>query len=202
MASMPNRNDRLVVALFEDLTLARQAQKSIDVWDKAEQSIKLGSTAVIYHGPDDKLHWERSGVKDWKKSAAVGGVVGLVLGAGVVAIAGVGAAIGGIDTKRLGVPKEDIETIGAELQGGKAALAVLCDDYEVLALTAELSRLSGTITTFNLPGEVVVQTEQTVQSRAETLGTQAPTTGLTSEYTPTTQPTAGGTDATSTAPPA
>src|SRR5215475_9212197 len=43
-----NENKHLVVALYDDLTRARQAQKSIGVWDKADESIRLGSTAVIY----------------------------------------------------------------------------------------------------------------------------------------------------------
>ena len=57
-----NKNKHLVVALYNDLTLARQGQKSLDVWDKSEDSIKLGSIAVIYTGPDGNLHWERTGV--------------------------------------------------------------------------------------------------------------------------------------------
>jgi uncharacterized membrane protein len=164
--STVNKNKHLVVALYNDLTLARQAQQSIDVWDKAQESIKLGSTAVIYKGPDGSLHWERTGVKDWKKSAVVVGVAGLVLGAGALVWAGIGAALGGIDTKRLGVSKEQMRAIGDSLDQGKAALAVLCDDYEVAPLSAELTRLGGTITDYAVPQDVVAQTEQDVQEKA------------------------------------
>src|SRR5215831_9400693 len=104
-----NKNKDLVVAMYDDRTRAKEAQKSIQVWDKAQESIKLGSTAVIYKGSDSQLHWERGGVKDWKMSALVAGVVGVILSGGVLLLAGLGAAVGGIDTKRLGVPKEDIE---------------------------------------------------------------------------------------------
>ena len=166
--STVNKNKHLVVALYNDLTLARQAQQSINVWDKAQDSIKLGSTAVIYKGSDGSLHWERTGVKDWKKSAVVVGVAGLILGAGALVWAGIGAALGGIDTRRLGVPKEDMRAIGDSLDQGKAALAVLCDDYEVAPLSAELTRLGGTITDYTVPQDVVAQTEQGVQAKMAT----------------------------------
>lgn len=161
-----NKNKNLVVAMYEDRTQAKEAQKSIQVWDKTEESIKLGSSAVIYKGPDSQLHWERGGVKDWKVSALVAGVVGVILGAGVLLLAGLGAVVGGINTKRLGIPKEDIEALGNSLDQGKAALAVLCDDYEVEPLSAELTRLGGTITTVQVPQEVVSTTNQHVQTQA------------------------------------
>jgi uncharacterized membrane protein len=186
-----NENKHLVVALYENRTRAKEAQKSIEVWDKAEESIKLGSTVVIYKGPDSQLHWERGGVKDWKVGALVAGVAGLILSGGVLLLASLGAAVGGIDTKRLGVSKEDIQAIGNSLDQGKAALAVLCDVYEVDPLSTELTRLGGTITTIHVPSEVVDQTEQHVQTQAAarqvteqstnvaevTLPTQAPGTG-------------------------
>jgi uncharacterized membrane protein len=164
--SSVNKNKHLVVALYSDLTLARQAQQSLDVWDKAEESIKLGSTALIYKGPDGSLHWERTGVKDWKKSAVVVGVAGLILGAGALVWAGLGAALGGIDTRRLGVSKEHVKAIGDSLDQGKAALAVLCDDYEVAPLSQEMTRLGGTITAYVIANDIVVQTEQGVQAKA------------------------------------
>lgn len=165
--SMPNKNKELVLSLYSDLMLARQAQKSLDVWDKAEDSIKLGSMAVIYKGPDGKLHWERSGVKDWKKSALVGGIAGLIFAPGVLVLAGLGAAFGAIDTKRIGVPKEDIEQIGSQLDQGKAALAVLCDDYEIPPLTAEMTRLGGKVTHYEVPNEVVSQSEKVVTKEVD-----------------------------------
>jgi uncharacterized membrane protein len=161
-----NENKHLVVALYEGRTRAKEAQKSIEVWDKAEESIKLGSTVVIYKGPDSQLHWERGGVKDWKVGALVAGIAGLILSGGVLLLASLGAAVGGIDTKRLGVSKEDIQAIGNSLDQGKAALAVLCDDYEVDPLSTELTRLGGTITTIHVPPEVVDQTERHVQTQA------------------------------------
>ena len=111
---------------------------------------------------------ERTGVKDWKKSAVVVGVAGLILGAGALVWAGIGAALGGIDIRRLGVSKEDMRAIGDSLDQGKAALAVLCDDYEVAPLSAELTRLGGTITDYTVPQDVVAQTEQGVQAKMAT----------------------------------
>jgi uncharacterized membrane protein len=184
-----NDNKQLVVALYNDLTLARQAQKSLDVWDKAEESIKLGSTAVIYKDSDGNLRWERTGVKDWKKSAVVVGVAGLILGAGALVWAGIGAALGGIDTKRLGVSKEDIQAIGDSLDAGKAGLAVLCDDYEVAPLSTELTRVGGTITTYKIPQDVVVKTEQSVQSKADA-GQVTPQTTHVADFMPTSEPSA------------
>jgi uncharacterized membrane protein len=162
-----NKNKHLVVALYEDRTRAKEAQKSIQVWDKAQESIKLGSSAVIYKGPDSQLHWERGGVKDWKVSALVAGVAGVILSGGVLLLASLGAAVGGIDTKRRGISKQDIEAIGNSLDQGKAALAVLCDDYEVEPLSIELTRLGGTITTIQIPEEIVSTTDQHVQTQAD-----------------------------------
>ena len=197
--STVNKNKHLVVALYNDLTLARQAQQSIGVWDKAEESIKLGSTAVMYKGSDGSLHWERTGVKDWKKSAVVVGVAGFILGAGALVWAGIGAALGGIDTRRLGVSKEDIRTIGDSLDHGKAALAVLCDDHEVAALSAELTRLGGTIMDYTVPQDVVAQTEQGVQSKAAT-GTVTEQSTDVVDFLPSIEPSAPSSQTTSTPP--
>jgi uncharacterized membrane protein len=197
--STVNKNKHLVVAIYQDLTVARQAQKSIDVWDKAEESIKLGSTAVIYKGTDGRLHWERTGVKDWKKSAVVAGVAGLILGAGALVWAGIGAALGGIDTRRLGVSKEDMHAIGESLDQGKAALAVLCDDHEVAPLSAELTRLGGTITDYTVPEDVVTQTEQGVQAKTGTGQITEESTDV-ADYLPTTEPSARGSQTTPTPP--
>jgi uncharacterized membrane protein len=197
--STVNKNKHLVVALYQDLTLARQAQQSIGVWDKAEESIKLGSTAVMYKGPDGSLHWERTGVKDWKKSAVVVGVAGLILGAGALLWAGIGAALGGIDTKRLGVSKEQMRAIGDSLDQGKAALAVLCDDYEVAPLSAELTRLGGTITDYTVPQDVVAQTEQGVQTKAAAGQVTEESTDV-ADYMPANEPSASTTQTMSTPP--
>jgi uncharacterized membrane protein len=197
--STVNKNKHLVVALYNDLTLARQAQKSLDVWDKAEESIKLGSTAVIYKGPDGSLHWERTGVKDWKKSAVVVGVAGLILGAGALVWAGIGAALGGIDTRRLGVSKEHIKAIGDSLDQGKAALAVLCDDYEVAPLSAEMTRLGGTISDYVIANDVVIHTEQGIQAKAAAGQVTEQTTEV-ADFLPTTEPSASSSQTTS-APP-
>jgi uncharacterized membrane protein len=195
-----NKNKDLVVAMYEDRTRAKEAQKSIQVWDKAEESIKLGSTAVIYKGPDSQLHWERGGVKDWKASALVAGVIGVILSGGVLLLAGLGAAVGGIDTKRLGIPKEDIEAIGTSLDQGKAALAVLCDDYEVEPLSAELTRLGGTITTVQVPQEVVSATDQHVQTQADAGQVTEQSTQV-AEITPATEPLDTGSQTTTPNPP-
>jgi len=197
--STVNKNKHLVVALYNDLTLARQAQKSLDVWDKAEDSIKLGSTAVIYKGPDGNLHWERTGVKDWKKSAVVVGVAGLVLGAGALVWAGIGAALGGIDTRRLGVSKEHIKAIGDSLDQGKAAVAVLCDDYEVAPLSAEMTRLGGTITTYVVANDVVIHTEQSVEAKAAAGQVTEQNTEV-ADFLPATEPSAPGSPTMSTPP--
>jgi uncharacterized membrane protein len=195
-----NKNKNLVVAMYEGRTQAKEAQKSIQVWDKAEESIKLGSTAVIYKGSDSQLHWERGGVKDWKVSALVAGVVGVILSGGVLLLAGLGAAVGGIDTKRLGIPKEDIQTIGNSLDQGKAALAVLCDDYEVEPLSAELTRLGGTITTVSVPQEVVSATDQHVQTQADAGQVTEQSTHV-AEITPATEPPDTGSQTTTPNPP-
>jgi uncharacterized membrane protein len=195
-----NENKHLVVALYENRTQAKEAQKCIEVWDKAEESIKLGSTVVIYKGPDSQLHWERGRIKDWKVGALVAGIVGVILSGGVVLLASLGAAVGGIDTKRLGVSKEDIQAIGNSLDQGKAALAVLCDDYEVDPLSAELTRLGGTITTIHLPPEVVDQTEQHVQTQTAARQVTEQTTNV-AEVTPPTQAPGTGTQTTTPIPP-
>jgi uncharacterized membrane protein len=194
------KNKNLVVAMYDDRTRAKEAQKSIQVWDKAQESIKLGSTAVIYKGLDSQLHWERGGVKDWKVSALVAGVVGVILSGGVLILATLGAAVGGIDTKRLGIPKEDIQAIGNSLDQGKAALAVLCDDHEVEPLSAELTRLGGTITTVQIPQEVVAQTDQHVQTQADAGQVTEQTTHV-AEITPATEPQDTGSQTTPPNPP-
>ncbi|PWT75960.1 MAG: hypothetical protein C5B60_04625, partial [Chloroflexi bacterium] len=62
-----------------------------------------------------------------------------------------------------------------------------CDDHEVEPLSAELTRLGGTITTVQIPQEVVAQTDQHVQTQAEAGQISEQTTHL-AEITPATGP--------------
>jgi hypothetical protein len=85
-----------------------------------------------------------------------------------------GGVIGSFSKKGLGMSDEDLQQLSSELQGGHAALAVLCPPAEVEATTTELTQLGGRTRSFEV-SEPDLQTAQQViaagtETKADTAG--------------------------------
>ena len=112
-------------------------------------AIKLGAIAVLTLNPETgELHADEVGERNTKKGALWGTAIGVgvgILTAGIGLIpglligAGGGAAIGAMDHKGVGMTDQDRERMAENLRRGGAALAVMCDDFEVEATKEELA---------------------------------------------------------------
>ena len=157
---------QLVLALYADEAAADGAVEAIKKWDKASKEIKLGSIGVLVKDEKGKVKTHKLGARHTTTGAAAG-VLAAVLSGGVSLVGGVvlGSLVGAFIHKGLGMSKEDLARIGGELDGGKAAVAVLAAADESAAVSAKLGELGGTVETHEVTDEAL---EQAVAATAAT----------------------------------
>ena len=125
---------RLVISIFDAEADADEAaaavQRSGAVVDDA-----IGVLVLDEHG---ELKTHKMGATSGGKGAAAGAVLGLLgpIGIGVGAIGG--ALLGKLHHKGLGLDDADRERLGAALRGGKAAVGVVADPDELVAVESIL----------------------------------------------------------------
>lgn len=159
-------NQQLVLAFFDNEAAADQAVDALKQWDKANDDIKLGAIGVLVKDEKGEIKTHKVGKRAAGKGAktfAVLGVVAGVLSGGLTILGGLvgGAVMGGVlgsfFHKGLGIPKEDLARINAELDGGKAAVGLVVKSEEVAALVAKLAELGGKPEAFEVTDEAVEQ---------------------------------------------
>ena len=159
---MANKNDRLVVAYYNNKAAADRAVDGIKSWDKADDDVKLGAIAVMTLDKKGELHADEVGQRSTKSGVlwgtAVGAAVGLLAGGigvipGAIAGAAGGGGLGALDHKSVGMTDADRAKMIDNLKQGGAAVAVMADDFEVVALQDKMADLGGTATTFVVPDE-------------------------------------------------
>jgi hypothetical protein len=167
-----NQNEWVIVATFENETAADTAIKALKGWDKASDEIKLGAIGKIYKKGDKvKTSLERKTGKGAKVGAALG-VAAAVLSGGVTLVAGVvtGGVMGGVAgsffKKSLHLTTSEVQAIGAELDAGRAAVVVACDEPEVTATGAQLASSGGTVKTYMVPPELLGETAEAIEKVA------------------------------------
>jgi hypothetical protein len=161
--------NQLVLAFYPSEDAADQAVKSIKEWDKASKEIKLGSIGVLVKDDKGKIKTQKVGARHTTTGAAAG-VLAAVLSGGVTLVGGVvlGSLVGAFIHKGLGLSKEDLARIGGELDGGKAAVAVLAAADEASAVSAKLTELGGTTETHEVTDEALEQAVAATESTPET----------------------------------
>jgi hypothetical protein len=161
--------NQLVLAFYPSEDAADQAVKSIKEWDKASKEIKLGSIGVLVKDDKGKIKTQKVGARHTTTGAAAG-VLAAVLSGGVTLVGGVvlGSLVGAFIHKGLGMSKEDLARIGGELDGGKAAVAVLAAADEASAVSAKLAELGGTTETHEVTDEALEQAVAATESTPET----------------------------------
>jgi hypothetical protein len=157
---------QLVLAFYADEAAADGAVEAIKKWDKASKEIKLGSIGVLVKDEKGKVKTHKLGARHTTTGAAAG-VLAAALSGGVSLVAGVvlGSLVGAFIHKGLGMSKEDLARIGGELDGGKAAVAVLATADEAADVSAKLAELGGAVETHEVTDEAL---EQAVAATAAT----------------------------------
>ena len=171
-----NKNEHLVVAVFDSKDMAAGAAQALKDWDKANEDIKLGAISVLTKNEKGKVETTNYSSRQTGKGAKIGVIVGAItalLSGGLTLMGGVigGAVLGGIggslSKHGLGLSEDDLKALAAELDAGHAALLVMCDDSEVEATTAELTTLGGKTQSKPVSDEAVQQAEQALNTAAE-----------------------------------
>jgi uncharacterized membrane protein len=173
---MAKENDNLLIAYFDSEQQADVAAEQLKGWDKANEDIKLGAMGVLTVGGDGKIKTRKYSSRNTGRGAKLGLVVGVVtavappigLVGGAVTGLVAGGVIGSFSKKGLGMSDEDLRQLSTELQGGHVALAVLCPPAEVDATSAELTRLGGKTSSFE-----VSETDLDTAHQAITAGPEA-----------------------------
>jgi len=149
---MAESTEQAVIASFDSPEAAEQAAKDLMGWDKANDDIKLGAIGMVTRDAQGELKTKNMSSRKTGKGAKVGmglGVIAAVFSGGLTLIPGavggavVGGAAGSLFRKGLGMSEADLEEFRSELDGGRAALLVMCDEGEVQATTDYLVAAGG-----------------------------------------------------------
>lgn len=153
---MDSRGLALVVMTFDNEDDARNAAEALHNLEKAGR-LNIEDSAVIRRDPDGKLHVDNRVSGAVKGGAAIGGILGLLVGSIIFPIGGLilGAAGGALVGKSLdtGVDKKFVEDVSNSLQPGNSALFITSTGGDPAAVVAALKPFTGTLYHTNLSSE-------------------------------------------------
>jgi uncharacterized membrane protein len=160
---MEGRGFALVVFTFDDENEAADALNALQNLKKAGR-LSIDDSAVIRRGEDGKIHVDNKVDSSVKGGAAVGGMLGLIIGGLLFPIGGLilGAAGGAAVGKMMetGVDKKFVEDVSNSLQPGTSALFVTSSGGDPAAVVSALKPFKGTVYHTNLSSEA----EQSLRS--------------------------------------
>jgi hypothetical protein len=154
-----NENNNVVIAFFADRAAADSAVEGLKIWDKVNEQFDLGTIGTISkEGGKIKTSVGRKTGKGAAIGAAVG-VIGAVLtgGASLIATTVGGGVLGHFFKKSMNLTQEEIAEIGKELDGGRVAVVVTCDDFEIPIVTEYMVGSKGTVRTYAVPQEALAE---------------------------------------------
>jgi uncharacterized membrane protein len=132
-------NNTVVLAIFGDEGSAERAAASL-----TESGVTKGdAVGVLALNEQGQLKTDKVGKRSVGKGAGIGAAVALVTPVGLAAGLLGGALAGSLHHKNLGLSQSDRERIGAELEGGRAAVGVLARVEEANYVSEKLTDLGG-----------------------------------------------------------
>jgi hypothetical protein len=155
-------NHTVVVAIFNDEAAADTAAASL----KESGVAKGDAVGVLVLDDKGNLKADKVGKRSWGKGAGIGAVVALVTPVGLAAGLIGGGLLGALHHKNLGLDEADRERIGGELQGGKAAVAVLAPVSEATVVADKLGELGGAAETHPVSDEAVEEAQSAATADA------------------------------------
>src|SRR4051812_47715374 len=131
---------QLVLAVFPDELAADTAAVALKESDIAHGD----AIGILVLDDSGKLKQDKVGTRSAGKGAAIGGVIAVtttaLLGPAVV----VGAVVGKLHHKNLGLSDADKARLSVDLNAGKAAVGVMADFETAPAISDRLTQLGGT----------------------------------------------------------
>jgi uncharacterized membrane protein len=164
---------QLVLAIFPNESAADQAAAELKGWEKANEDIKQGAIGVLVKDNSGKIKAHKLGTRETARGAGVGlvlGIIATVLSGGLALLTGivggiiVGGIVGSFVHRGLGMSDEDLRLLSGHLDAGKAAVGVLVPADEATATSAELKKLGGDITTYQVTEEALQQAAEAAKS--------------------------------------
>jgi uncharacterized membrane protein len=159
---------QLVLAIFADEAAADAAAEQFNRWAQGEAAAKMIDThqiqamGVLVLDENGKLKTEKLGPRSIGAGAGIGLVLAMLTPIGMaIGVIG-GGILGALHHKSLIIPKSDRERLGHELQGGKAALAVITDKTSAPGIAAELASLGGVPESHDLDDAAVAALDDAV----------------------------------------
>jgi len=166
-----DKNENVVVAVFEDRPAAEAAIERLKQWDKASEDIKLGAVGLLYKDGDRVKSAINRRTGSGLKVGAIVGVIAGVLSGGIGLIGGavagglLGGVLGGFFTKSLNLTQEECNLLGMELEMGKAAVVITVDEHELVPTRLNLEHSGGVCKVYAVPKEAVNEAAAAVQAR-------------------------------------
>ena len=164
---LKNENDNVVIAFFADQAAAESAIEGIKNWDQINDHFELGAIGTIFKDGDKiKTKVGRKTGKGAKVGAVVGVIAAVLTGGASLIVTAVGAgavggALGHFFKKSTGLTQEEIADIGQELDAGRVAVVVQCDDFEIPMVTEYMEGSKGTVRTYKVTDEALIQAAST-----------------------------------------
>lgn len=161
-----NENIFVVITLLDNESAAFGAYEGLKHWDEARKDIELGSIGTISKvNGEIEIHVDR---KDGKGILVKGvtGIVGSVLGP-VTLVAGlVGSVVGSFTNRSEEHTPEELEKLGEEMDAGRVAMVVVCDEGEVEATAKQLESMGGTVKTYEVAQEAMLEAAEALEEAA------------------------------------
>lgn len=163
---------QLVLAVFEDETAADVAVDSIEHWASRTGRAKLGAIGVLVKDEEGKIKTHKLGHSRAAEGAVLFGLAafltgGAAVGLGLIGGSLVGAGIGSRFHKGLKIPKEEMDQLNQELDGGKAAVGVMVKEEEASDVATELVTLGGQTKAYEVSDEAIAEAQSVVEAAPE-----------------------------------
>jgi hypothetical protein len=134
----------VVISIFPDEAAADSAVDGLKSWAKDFKDVDLSAFGVLALDGNGKLKEHKMGSHSTAKGAGIGLVLAAIFPPTLLAGAVGGGILGRLHHKNLGVTQDEQEHLVGELQGGKAAVAVLSSAVDEPVIAAQLESLGGT----------------------------------------------------------
>ena len=155
------KNDHTVIAVFPSMDAAKSAASTLHDWTK-DNKMQVGDIGYVYMKGDKvkTKRWRKTG-KGAKWGLVVGGIAavlsgGITLIPGLVGGAAAGAVVGAFVHNSLGISKDDVKKLGADLDSGKVAVVVTCPGNESDDITGQLKTEGGDVQSYEVQDQAAV----------------------------------------------
>jgi len=158
------KDSHMVLAYFDTFDAAEAAAKELKGWDKANPDVKLGAIGVLHENEKGKIKTKKYGPRSTGKGALIGLIIGILAAPAVLTATVAGGVLGAFHKKSLGLKDEDLAKFKSELDGGKAALVLMCDEIEVEPTQAKVESLGGKTNVTEVVSEDLPKVAEEVQA--------------------------------------